>query len=286
MKRHLTYLALVLLSVTALRSPAQQIGTAAADSLKAGVTEILPVRYGDTAGIASDSALIKAYLFAGELYNGGKFEKALLLYQRILDAGHEAADLYYNMGNAAFRSNRVGHAVLYYEKALKLEPSHQDAAHNLEYMSRYTVDSFEEVPELFLRTWIKTAVRAFPERVWSILALSLFILVLVSLFIYLFTTRMVLKKTGFFAGIIGLILFIFAISSAVSRHRSAVDPDQGIILTPSVVVRSTPSESGTELFVLHEGTRVRVKEEVSGWHNIRIVDGREGWITSSDFGLI
>ncbi len=221
-----------------------------------------------------------------DLYQEGAYEAALNEYQKIVQSGYEAPDLYYNMGNAAFRSNNIGLSILYYEKALKLDPSHRDAAHNLEFVSRYRVDAFEEVPELFLRRWISTAVHSMPESTWSILALAGFVLTMASLLVYLFTHSLALKKSGFFAALVGLVFFLFTLSSAIVQNRSITEPEQGIILSPSVTVRSTPSESGTELFILHEGTKVRVNEEVTGWHNIRIIDGREGWILSDDFELI
>jgi tetratricopeptide (TPR) repeat protein len=223
------------------------------------------------------------YQKASELYESGKYESALAAYREIITSGFEAPDLYYNMGNAAFRSNNIGHAVLYYEKALKLDPSHQDATHNLEFVSRYKVDAFEEVPELFIRTWISAAVDALPERTWSILALLGFVLTLACLLLYLFAKGLTLKKTGFFAALVGLILFIFTISAALTQHRGIVQPEFGIIISPSVIVRSTPSESGIELFILHEGARIRANEQVTGWYNIRIIDGREGWVRTGDF---
>jgi tetratricopeptide (TPR) repeat protein len=228
---------------------------------------------------ASDSLYQKAC----DLYENGEYESALGVYREIIDSGLEAADLYYNMGNAAYRSNNIGLSVLYYEKALKLDPSHQDAVHNLEFVSRYKVDAFEEVPELFLRTWIYAAVHALPEHIWSILALVSFTLTLGCILLYLFAKGLALKKTGFFTALVGLIIFIFTLSSALAQHQTVIQPEYGIIISPSVVVKSSPSESGTDLFILHEGTRVRVDEEVTGWHNIRIIDGREGWIHNGDF---
>jgi tetratricopeptide (TPR) repeat protein len=234
-------------------------------------------------GFATTDSL---YLKAVTLYDSGAYEESLDAYRAIVDSGFEAAGLYYNMGNAAFRSNNIGHAVLYYEKALKLDPSYEDAAHNLEYINRYRVDTFDKVPEFFLKTWISVAVKALPEKTWSILALLTFVLMLASLLLYLFIKGLGLKKTGFFTAILALIFFIFTLSAALSQHKRTVYPEYGIIVSPSVVVRSTPSETGNELFILHEGTRVRVNEEVTGWHNIRIIDGREGWVRSPDFELI
>jgi len=220
------------------------------------------------------------------LYQHGGFEAALDVYGAVVDAGLESADLYYNMGNAAFRSNNIGHAILYYEKALKLDPFHENARHNLEFVSRYRVDTFEEVPRLFIRTWIDKLVRIFPERTWSMLSLALFVLLLASVVLYLFARRLTWKKAGFFSALFGLLFFLITLFSGIARHRNITRPDAGIIVAPSVVVKSSPSESGTELFILHEGTRVGLNEEVTGWRNIRVIDGREGWIRADDFESI
>lgn len=226
------------------------------------------------------------FLKANTLYLEDDYESALDMYREVVGAGFESADLYYNMGNAAFRSNNIGHAILYYEKALKLDPFHEDALHNLEFVSRYRVDTFEQIPRLFIRTWIEKLVRVFPEHTWSMLSLLFFVLILASVVIYLFARRLALKKTGFFSALVGLLFFLIALFSGISQHRNMTNPDAGIILSPSVVVKSSPSESGTELFILHEGTRVELNERVSGWRNIRVADGREGWIRSDDFESI
>ena len=226
------------------------------------------------------------FQMANSLYQQGQYEPALEQYNAVILNGKESADLYYNMGNAAYRSNSIGHAILYYEKALKLEPAHEDAIHNLEFVSRYRLDTFEEVPVLFLGAWISGFVQMLPEQSWSIMAMLFFVVILVGLLFYLFSRSMVLKKSGFISGLVGLVLFVIAISSALSRHRDIVNPDTGIILAPSVVVRSSPSESGTELYILHEGTKIEVNEEVSSWQNIKLIDGREGWIVADDFESI
>lgn len=223
---------------------------------------------------------------ANVLYQQGNYEAALSLYMEIISSGWESPDLYYNMGNAAFRSNNIGKAILYYEKTLKLDPTHEDAVHNLEYVSQYRVDAFDQVPELFIRSWMVAVVKSLPERTWSILAILIFLLSLGSLILYLFSKSLALKKAGFYSALLGLLFFGVALASAVSQHRGIVHPKSAIILSPSVIVRSSPSDSGTELFILHEGTKVQVIEEVTGWHNIRVVDGREGWILSNDFESI
>lgn len=232
---------------------------------------------------ASPDSLFQA---ANSLYQEGKYELALEKYGEIILMGYESADLYYNMGNAAYRANSIGYAILYFEKTLKLDPGHEDAANNLEFASRYRVDTFEEVPELFIRSWIRAFFLLLSERAWSLLALVLFTLIISSIIIYVYSRKLLLKKLGFFVAIVAVFLFFLSFTGALKRHRSITNPESAIILTPSVVVRSSPSESGTELFILHEGTRVRINEGVTGWQNIRVIDGREGWITTDDFGSI
>ena len=162
----------------------------------------------------------------------------------------------------------------------------KDAENNLEFLSRYKSDAFEEVPEFFIRTWLAKAVNALPERIWSMMALLGFVVTMTFILLYIFTRGIRLKKISFFASLAGLVFTIFTLSSALASHHEIIHPESGIILSPSVIVRSTPSETGTELFILHEGTSVKVNEEVTGWHNIRIIDGREGWIRTDDFGTI
>lgn len=238
--------------------------------------------------VAVNSPAITDSLYnrANDLYQEGDYEKALNLYREVLDAGVESPDLYYNMGNAAYRSNSIGYSMLYYEKALKMEPTHEDARHNLEFVSRYRVDAFDPVPEFFLKTWIRVMVQSMSERTWSVLALALFVVLMISILVYLFSHRLVLKKSGFFTALFGLLFFIISLLAARASHRDIIKPESGIIISPSVVVRSSPSEAGTELFILHEGTRVQLNEEVSEWQNIRVIDGREGWIAASELGSI
>lgn len=240
-----------------------------------------------SSGITSGQADVDSlFVAANELYQMGQYEPALERYNALILSGKESADLYYNMGNAAYRSNSIGHAILYYEKALKLDPAFQDAVHNLEFVSRYRLDTFEEVPVLFLGAWISGYVQLFPERTWSLLAMIFFVIIMGGLLFYLFSRKLFFKKFGFISGVAALLLFILTLLPALSRHRDIVDPDSAIILSPSVVVRSSPSESGTELFILHEGTKIEVNEEVSGWQNIKVIDGREGWIKTEDFRTI
>ncbi len=220
------------------------------------------------------------------LYSEGKYEEAISRYQDILDQGLESAELYYNMGNAAFRSNKVGYSVLYYKKALKTDPAFEPASKNLKYVSLYLEDKLDSVPELFLKRWVKEFFNMFPLAVWSLFSVILFALILISLLVYVFGSAMWVKKTGFFVGLISIVILALSFSATMHHHHNVKHPDQAVIIAPSVVVKSTPSDSGTDLFVLHEGTSLTSDDLVGEWTEIKIIDGRVGWVRSKTLEII
>ncbi len=226
------------------------------------------------------------YIAAGQAYSAGEFELALENYRQILDNGVESADLYYNMGNAAFRSNKLGYSILYYNKALKLKPNHEEALSNLKYVSRYKEDQLESVPVLFLKRWINSLFRLFGIKFWSYLSIILFTMMLSSILIYVFAGRLNFKKAGFFSALFCLAFFSLSFSAALSRHKEITRLDDGIVIAPSIVVKSSPSLSGTDLFILHEGTEVIIDDKVNEWTEIKISDGRVGWIPEEAIAVI
>ncbi|MFC2129735.1 tetratricopeptide repeat protein [Bacteroidota bacterium] len=220
------------------------------------------------------------------LYADGKYEEAIKTYQKIIDEGLESSELYYNLGNSAFRSNKIGFAVLYYKKALKNDPGFEAASKNLSYVSLYLEDKLESVPELFLKRWVKAFYGFFPLVVWSIISISLFVVFLLALLLYIFGSSMWIKKSGFFVGAFTLLLFILSFTAAVKQHGDIKHPNQAVIVAPSVVIKSTPSDSGTDLFVLHEGTSLTTDEIVGEWIEIKIIDGRVGWVKKKALEII
>jgi tetratricopeptide (TPR) repeat protein len=231
-------------------------------------------------------SLDSLYNQAGTAYEAGNFEEALALYKEIIEEGFESPELYYNMGNSAFRSNKLGYSILYYEKALKLDPSNQEVRKNLSFVSIYKEDQLESVPEFFLKRWINTVYSWFSVSIWSYLSLLFFGLLLLGTITYIFASSLATKKSGFFMGVISLLLFLIAFSGALRRNKEIKDPDSAVVISPSVVVKSSPSISGTDLFILHEGTLIRVDDEVGEWVEIKISDGRVGWIPIETHAII
>ena len=220
-------------------------------------------------------------------YSSGDWDGAVTAWSAIEAEGLESPELYYNIGNAFFKSSDYAHAILYYERALKLDPSYSDARFNLEFAREFVQDRIESVPEFFLKTWIRRLGYLFSSDTWAALFLILLGLALAGALLFLLGTAPARRRTGFFAGLAALLLAFCCLGFASSQKAAYNRADSAIVTVPVSSVRSSPgSEAAKDLFVLHEGTRVRILDEVGGWWNIELSDGRQGWIPSSDLELI
>lgn len=215
---------------------------------------------------------------ANTAYNSGDYAQAEACYTRILEQGLYSASLYYNLANAHFKQNELGKALLYYNRALRLRPNDEDIRHNLEYAKQSTKDSIEEIPEFFLKTWIKSLRGALSCTTWSILSLVMLAIALAFGLIYMLAQRLSLRKTGFYLMAIAALLFVVTTAFAWSERNMLIKRSEAIVMDSAVSIKSSPDRSATELFVLHEGTKVTIGEAIDGWAEVRIADGRKGWI--------
>ena len=215
---------------------------------------------------------------ANTAYNSGDYAQAETCYTRRLEQGLYSASLYYNLANAHFKQNELGKALLYYNRALRLRPNDEDIRHNLEYAKQSTKDSIEEIPEFFLKTWIKSLRGALSCTTWSILSLVMLAMALAFGLIYMLAQRLSLRKTGFYLMAIAALLFIITTAFAWSERNMLIKRSEAIVIDSAVSIKSSPDRSATELFVLHEGTKVTIGEAIDGWAEVRIADGRKGWI--------
>lgn len=218
---------------------------------------------------------------ANAAYNAGEWDKALTNYKIIADKELESAPLYYNMANAYFKKGDIAHAILYYNRALRLAPADEDIRHNLEYAEQSTRDIIEEIPEFFLTTWMRTVRNTMSGNAWTVLSLVMLIVALASMLMYLLAQPLRARKAGFYAMAICGVLFIATSAFAISSRNEMVKGKGAVIMSSSVSIKSSPDRAATELFVLHEGTTVVVGEKIEGWVEIRIADGRKGWIEES-----
>lgn len=215
---------------------------------------------------------------AAAAYNAGDYDTAIEYYTTILSGNRHSADLYYNLANAYFKREQIALALLNYNRALRLSPGDEDVRHNLEFAEQSTRDSIEQIPEFFLTTWVRSLRSLLSGNAWTVLSLVLLALTLAMALQFLLAQRLSMRKVGFYAmGVLG-VLFILTTSFAWSARSEATQRREAIIMSSSVSIKSSPDATSTELFVLHEGTKVRVGEVMDGWAEVRIADGRKGWI--------
>ena len=215
---------------------------------------------------------------ANEAYNAGRYDTALMLYEKILDADVESATLYYNMGNASYKRSDFPMAIYYYEKALKLDPGNDDIKTNLAIANLAIVDKIEPVPQSFIERWWRSMRAMFSSDRWAWWSVAAFALLLVCAFMFFRSRRIGLRKLGFFMGIIFLIAFSLSVVFAAQLRHAVTTQDQAIIMSPTVTVKSSPAEASVDLFVLHEGTKVTILESSNGWNKVRIANGSIGWL--------
>lgn len=223
---------------------------------------------------------------AAKMYQEGEFQKAIDLYNELLSDNMESATIYYNLGNCYYKQGEVAKAILNYERALLLRPGDSDAKYNLTMAQKSTVDNIKVLPELFLVRWYNAIVTAFSADQWAYLSVFLFIGFLVMAALFFHATSISLKKSWFSLGVIMLLVAVLSVFIALKQYHRVTDRDNGIIMTPSVIVRGAPDNSGTELFVIHEGLKVQVIGTLGEWYNVRLADGNEGWIVKTDLEKI
>ena len=222
-----------------------------------------------------------------QAYSDGDYAGALQDWEEVRSAGLMSRELYYNLGNAYFKDGQLAQSILWYERALRLDPSDDDVRYNLEYARSLAQDKIEEVPEIFFEQWGHTMCYLLPSNVWAVIGLVGFALLVACVLLYLLGSTPGRRKLGFFAGIAALVIAFLGWDFAQWQRQEAQRQDMAIVMRPVSSVKSSPSESGAkDLFILHEGTRVKVLDNVSGFSNIELADGRQGWIPARDLEVI
>lgn len=223
---------------------------------------------------------------ANDAYSKEDYEQAISLYEQLQAEEGQAVTLYYNLGNAYYKAKKYPQAILNYERALLLSPGNADVRFNLEMAKAHITDKIEPVGTFFLTVWIHKVRDMFPANAWAVFGIVCFLLFIAGAYLYFFTRRVGLKKTGFFAGLAFLLLSVVGNGFAASQKAKLETRNEAIVFTPSVTVKSSPAESGTDLFVLHEGTKVKIISVIGEWSEILIEDGNRGWLPSSDIETI
>ena len=232
----------------------------------------------------TSSAVTKAE--ADSAYVREQYQQAIADYEALLKQG-VSADLYYNLGNAYYRTDNITKAILNYERALLLSPGDADTRFNLQMARSKTIDKITPESEMFFVTWYHSLVNLMSVDAWARTALIALAIAIILALAYLFSDRMWLRKIGFFGALFLLLAFVMSNLFAFQQKRKLTNRTGAIIMTTAATVKSTPSKNGTDLFILHEGTRVTITDNsMAGWKEIRVADGKQGWIEVKQIEII
>lgn len=216
---------------------------------------------------------------ADAAYQQEKFRTAISMYEELLSKEGASASVYYNLGNSYFKLKSYGKAILQYERALLLEPGDEDILHNLSVAKSKTVDKIIPRNKTFIALWWENSIQAFHETTWSIVGIICFILCLGGVLVYFFVQKLSWRKVGFFSACVAVPLCLFANYAAYLQAQRITEHQTAIVMQAAIMVKSTPANTGTDLFLIHEGTKVEIQEGLSNeWYEVRLADGKKGWI--------
>jgi len=219
-------------------------------------------------------------------FSSGNYNEALQIWTDLYNTGYRSANLNYNIGNACFKLNNIPDAILFYERAYLLDPADEDINYNLQIVRTLIVDRFQEIPELFFVKWYDFTALFFSTNSWAIISISSFILCLIFLSLYIYSSVYRHKIIGFWFAVSFIIVTMFSLSLTMRNKSLVYDSHKAIISSPLVNGKSSPDDSGTDLFVLHEGTKVSVEDEVGEWLEIQLSDGNKGWVPANSLNII
>lgn len=220
--------------------------------------------------------LISLFTQANAQYAEGNYAEAALQYEQII-ADSPSAEAYYNLGNSYFKQGELAQSILAYERALRINPSYKDAQYNLQFAQSSIVDNIENTQSFFISNWLKSIRNSLNQQTWIILSISLFICMLVGFFFFAFSHTVWIRKTAFYTSLVALLISIIACINAGSLHQRDANRAEAIITQGIVNAKSSPDRSGTDLFTIHEGTKVEITEVIGDWCCIR-VGNYIGWM--------
>jgi tetratricopeptide (TPR) repeat protein len=219
-------------------------------------------------------------------YVAGNYDEAHRLYDSIELSGVVSPKLYYNKAGALFKLGRVGESILYYSKAERLAPADRDVAYNLAIASSYTRNRIEPLPEFFLTRWRSSLGMLLGGDAWAWLSLVMLACSLAGALLYMLPVGRALRKRGFYGGLAAAVLLVVSVSFASADWRETASPTGGIVTGTSAAVKSSPDATGTDLFLLYEGDRVRLLDEMNGWSEIAVANGSRGWMRTDAISKI
>ena len=223
---------------------------------------------------------------ANSAYQTGDFSSAVVLYDSILTQGYESPGLYFNLANSHYKLGNVGPSILNYERTLKLMPDHEDALFNLRMANLQVIDKIEPGQQLLFNRWGGQLLNSRNASQWAIVGIASIWLTLFALGLLIYSNKSVVKRGAFIAGILFISAALFSFFMGFQKRSFEIDSRQGIVFVPNAYVKSAPDGQSTDLFILHEGAKVNISDEVQNWVRVELPDGKEGWIPQESIAKI
>ena len=234
----------------------------------------------------SETDALKKFKEANTAYQKLNYDKSVGLYKDLIENNYRSKEVYFNLANAYFKAGNFSKAILNYERAKKIEPDDEDTNFNLKIASLKVVDKIETAPQIFYKRWANRMATTFSSNAWSTIFIIMFWLLFGAASLYVSGGNVITKKIAFFSMMLFLVVSIGVAIIAIKSHVIATVDKQAIIMTSSVYIKSSPDEKGNDLFILHEGTKADVLDEIGEWKKIRIANGNIGWMKSGEMEMI
>jgi tetratricopeptide (TPR) repeat protein len=221
-----------------------------------------------------------------ELYAKDDFKKAIEVYNQLLMTNLESPEVYFNLGNAYYKTSQYTQAILNYERAKLLSPDDEDIDFNLQVANQHVVDSIQELPGIFIVRWWNSLVNSQTTDTWAVISIISFLLFLTLAGLYFFSRSGDMRRAAFWTACFLITFSLFSWSFAAKQKSRLVNHAYAIVMQPTVTVKSSPSEKGTNLFVVHEGLKVRITDKLGDWLEVRLADGNKGWLLTESIERI
>ena len=219
---------------------------------------------------------------ANDFYKNEKFEKAIELYHQIASQGKISMELYYNLGNSYYKINKVGPAIYYYEKALKINPLNEDVKNNLIFAKRLALDNIEELPQNIFQKFNKQYLQKLSYNQWAIVAVVFLFLTFILFLLFYFVFSSFIKRVFFGFSILSFLFLIISFSITYNQFYFDKNNKEAIVFAEKISVKNAPTMNSEEVFILHEGTKVFVLDALDNWKKIKLADGKQGWINAKE----
>jgi tetratricopeptide (TPR) repeat protein len=230
---------------------------------------------------AQSSSLEDSISQAAKYYNAGKYNEAVRAYQFVLGKGFESPVLYFNLGNAFYKAGNSTYAILNYERAKKMSPNDEDINYNLDLARRQIVDNIVTLPEPGFLGWGRQLISQLTANEWGVLSIITFFIFLILFGLFLFSRTIQLKRVSFWLAALAFICSSITFTFGSSLRNRLLHHNSAVITERSLRVKGSPSETGTELFIIHEGLTVQLTDKLGDWVEIRLPDGNKGWVKES-----